>query len=103
MPLNESVVDAVANSDFKANSEIHTQDVVASRNRVLVIAENATAGQINRLLSLDIEQALSIKQATTGHAAGEQAIGSALGMAALQSLVKAAQTVPPVTAPPPAT
>ena len=98
MPLNESVVDAVANSDFKANSEIHTQDVTAHRNRVLVIAENATAGQINRMLSMDIEQALSIKQATTGHAAGESATQSALGMAAVQALVKAAQTTPPTTA-----
>ena len=97
MPLNESVVDAVANSDFKANSEVHTQDITASRNRVWVIAENATAGQVNRMLSLDIEQALSMKQATTGHAAGEMGINAALGMAAIQSLVKAAQTTPPVT------
>ena len=98
MPLNESVVDAVANSDFKANSEVHTQDITASRNRVWVIAENATAGQVNRMLSLDIEQALSMKQATTGHAAGESAVQSALGISAIQALIKSAQTIPPKTA-----
>ena len=98
MALNETVVEAVANSDFKVNSEIHTQDMVAHRNRILVLAENALAGQINRMLSMDVSQAVAIKQATTGHAAAESAMGSGLGMSAIQALIKGAQTVPPVTA-----
>lgn len=102
MALDPAVVAAVANSDFKVNSELHTQDLVAHRNRILVLAENALAGQINRMLTLSVEQSVAMKQATTGHAAAEAATQSGLGMSAIQALIKAAQTVPPVTAPPPA-
>lgn len=97
MALDESVVAAVANSDFKTNSELHSQDLVAHRNRSWVLAENALAGQVNRMLSLNVEDAIAMKQATTGHAGAENAIQSALGMSAIQGLIKGAQTTPPQT------
>ena len=62
MPLDESVVAAVANSNFKAAAERATQNADAHQNRLYMLAESSTAQQLNRMNSLDPTEAAAISK-----------------------------------------
>ena len=97
MALNVDVVEAVTATNFKANAEADTISSLDHRNRLRLLAENALGMQINRMNSMDMLEALSLKQASTGNVVGESLATLGSVVAGLQQLVKTAQSTPPVT------
>jgi len=105
MPLLDSVVDSVANTNFKTVGEsvafyssMAMGDAVAHQRRINAISEAALAKAVQNLTEVDVSEAIATKQMTTGHAAAESVGQLGAIVAALQQLVKTAQTTPPVTA-----
>jgi uncharacterized protein with von Willebrand factor type A (vWA) domain len=80
MPLNEAVLDAVANANFKSNAELATQNLLAHTNRLQILAEKALAKSLE---SMDTTQATEIDAGAL--------------VAQLQQLMKGAQTTLPQT------
>lgn len=105
MPLLDSVVDSVANTNFKTVGEsvafyssMAMGDSVAHQRRVNAISEAALAKAVQNLTEVDLSESIATKQMTTGNAAAENATALGAAVAALQQLIKTAQTTPPVTA-----
>ena len=80
MPLDESILAAVANANFKANAELATQNVLTHTNRLQILAEKALAKSLE---SMDTTQATEIDAGAL--------------VAQLQQILKGAQSTPPVT------
>ena len=99
MALDQGVLDAVTNANFKTLAERIAVNAASHDNRLQLLAE-ASLGQIlNRMNSLDPAQAASIARVhrtPSGDAANDVAAAVALA----QQLMKGAQTTPPVTAVP---
>ena len=94
--LDPAVLAAVANGNFKTIAEMGTYNALAHQNRVNVLAE-ASLGQIlNRMNSLDPEEAASISGVVSSDLA--EKIGELSGaVASAQQLMKGAQTTMPQT------
>ena len=104
MPLLDSVVDSVANTNFKTVGEsvsfyssMAMGDSVAHQRRVNAISEAALAKAVQNLTEVDLTEAMATKQMTTGNATAENTAALGAVVAALQQIVKTAQTTPPVT------
>jgi len=80
MPLDESILAAVANANFKANAELATQNVLTHTNRLQILAEKALAKSLE---SMDTTQSTEIDAGAL--------------VAQLQQLMKGAQTTLPET------
>ena len=99
MALDPGVVDSVVNSNFKAIAEQVATNVLGHQHRLQILAEKALG---NTLMAMDnvqtsVPQGLGIQAAESGGLSSQIAsLGSAI--AALQQLVKGAQTTPPPTA-----
>jgi hypothetical protein len=96
MPLDESVVAAVANYNFKANSERATQNMDAHQQRLQLIAESSIGQIVNKMNSLDISEAVAVSKVASSDLAGKITALTA-AVAANQQLLKGAQTTPPET------
>jgi hypothetical protein len=100
MALDQGVLDAVTNSNFKAMAELPIQNAIAHQNRLNMIAE-ASVGQILNLMNgLDPAEAVSTTKVIE---ADLQTVKKAIAdmgaiVAGLQQLMKGAQTTPPPTA-----
>ena len=103
MPLDQSIIDSVANSNFKTMAEqvqvtsnLMAQNAASHQNRLQMIAE-ASVGQILKNANeFDTEQAQSIRSVINTELAPLIA-GLASAVASNQQYVKAAQSTPPVT------
>ena len=96
MALNQDVVEAVANSNFKSNAEMATQNAVAHQHALQTI-QQASLGQIvNRMNSVDPIEARALGSLSRSVQPAE-AQANALAAALAQILTKASQTTPPVT------
>ena len=105
--LDNSVVAAVANSDFKINAEFMTQalaqtgamqfqNAAAHQNRVNVLAESALAKMLKNATELDPEEAASIAKVEKSDISKVLAeLGASI--AAIQQQMKGAQTTLPET------
>ena len=105
--LDPSVIQAVANSNFKTNSEFVTQalaqagamqfqNAVAHQNRVNVLAESALAKMLKNATELDPEEAASIAKVEKSDISKVLAeLGASI--AAIQQQMKGAQTTLPET------
>lgn len=80
MPLDDSILAAVANANFKTNAEMATQNNVLSAQRLQILAEKALAKSLE---SMDTTQSTEIDAGAL--------------VAQLQQLMKGAQTTLPET------
>ena len=96
MAIDQGVLDAVVNSNFKSIGEMGTLNALAHQNRLNLLAESSLGQILNRMNSLDPAEAASIAgvvSADLGEKLGE--LSSAVANA--QQLMKGAQTTPVVT------
>lgn len=96
MALDRSILEAVANYNFKADAERSTQNMDAHQQRLQLLAEASLAQQLTRMNSIDAVEANSIHSIVNADLA--EKIGELAGaVAASQQLMKGAQTTPPTT------
>lgn len=96
MALNPDIVEAVANSNFKMMAEASILDATAHRNRLNILAEKSLSKSLEAMDTLSVSEGLGIAAAQRGDLAKIQVeLGSVT--AALQQMMKGAQTTPPVT------
>ena len=96
MALNPDIVEAVANSNFKMMAEAPILDATAHRNRLNILAEKSIAKSLEAMDTLSVSEGLGIAAAQRSDLAKIQVeLGSV--SAALQQMMKGAQTTPPVT------
>ena len=94
--LNASIVDAVANSNFKAMAEMQLTNALAHQNRVNVLAESSLGTILERMNTLDPTEAAGVAGVVNSDLA--KTIGQlSSAVASAQQLMKGAQTTPPVT------
>jgi hypothetical protein len=96
MALDQGVLDAVTNSNFKSIAEMGTLNALAHQNRVNVIAESSLGTILERMNTLDPTESAGVTAVQAGDLAeklGE--LSSAVANA--QQLMKGAQTTLPET------
>jgi hypothetical protein len=96
--LDPGVLESVINLNFKALVE---QELISSqdhRNRVRVLAEKAMGSTLMQMdtTNVDVSEAQATQTVSQSGMAGQIA-SLAAAVASLQGLIKAGQTVPPVT------
>jgi len=91
MALDQGVLDSVVNANFKTLAEQVASNAAAHQQRLQLIAESSVGQILNRMNSLDPAEAASIS--TVNQKIAE--LGSQV--AALQQMLKGAQTTPPET------
>ena len=97
MALDQGVLDAVTNANFKSIAEMGTLNALAHQNRLNLIAESSLGQILNRMNSLDPEEAASISGVVSSDLSEKLGEMSA-AVANAQQLIKGAQTTPPPTA-----
>ena len=103
MPLDPSVIDAVANSNFKTMAEqvqltamIQAQNAASHQGRMNAITEAAIGNVVKNLTEFDTGEATAMSTILrTELAPFMSALNGVIGLA--QQNVKGAQTTPPVT------
>jgi hypothetical protein len=96
MALSEDIVEAVANSNFKAMAEMQLTNALAHQNRVNVIAESSLGTILERMNTLDPTEAAGVSGVVASDLA--EVIGQLSGVVAnAQQLMKGAQTTLPET------
>lgn len=96
MALDQGVLDAVTNSNFKSVAEMGTLNALSHQNRLNLIAE-ASLGQIlEKLNTLDVAQAAGLTPVMSGDM-GEKLGELSAAVANAQQLMKGAQTTLPET------
>jgi flagellar motility protein MotE (MotC chaperone) len=96
MALDQGVLDAVTNANFKTIAEMGTLNALGHQNRLNLIAESSLGQILNRMNALDPEEAASIAGVVSSDLA--EKIGELSGaVASAQQLMKGAQTTIPVT------
>lgn len=100
IPAFDSVPDAISNSNFKVYGDagsavalLQSQNAAAHANRVNTMAEGTLAAWANRMVSVDVVEAVSAQKMLTGR----DSMGIAESVAIAQQLMKGAQTTPPPT------
>lgn len=94
MALSEDIVEAVANSNFKAMSEMQLTNALQHQNRVNVIAESSLGSILEKMNTLDPTEAAGVAGVVTADLA--EVIGQLSGaVASAQQLMKGAQSTPP--------
>ena len=96
MALDQGVLDAVTNSNFKSVAEMGTLNALSHQNRLNLIAESSLGQILNRMNALDPSEAASISGVVSSDLA--EKLGELSGaIANAQQLMKGAQTTIPVT------
>ena len=96
MALNETILEAVANSNFKAMAEMQLTNALSHQNRVNLIAESSLGTILERMNTLDVSEAAGVAGVVNADLA--EIIGQLSGaVASAQQLMKGAQTTPPET------
>ena len=96
MALSEDIVEAVANSNFKAMAEMQLTNALAHQNRVNVIAESSLGTILERMNTLDPTEAAGVSGVVASDLA--EAIGQMSAVVAnAQQLMKGANTTLPET------
>lgn len=100
IPAFDTIPDVQGNLNFKMFTDaaaavplLMSQNAAAHANRVGVTSENLTAAWGNRLVKVDIAEAVAAQKMLTGR--DSMGISEAISLA--QQLTKTAQTTPPVT------
>lgn len=107
MALDQGVLDGVVNANFKTVAEaaavglaqamaIQAQNAASHQQRLNLLAESSLAQTLNKMNSLDPEEAASISKVEKSDIA-KQITEIGAQVAALQQLMKGAQTTLPET------
>lgn len=96
MPLDQGVLDAVTNANFKALAEQSTMNMLGHQHRLNLIAESSLGQILNRMNALDPSEAASISGVVSSDMAEKMGELSA-AVASAQQLMKGAQTTLPET------
>ena len=96
MPLDESILAAVANANFKSMAELGVQNALAHQNRLQILAEKALAKSLESMDTTDVPEGLGIAAAQRGDLA-KVISDLAAALSSVQQGVKTAQTTPPTT------
>jgi len=106
--LDQGVIEGVINANFKSLAEtitaglaqavaVQAQATANHQTRLQLLAESSLAQQLNKMNALDPEEAASIAKVEKSDTAKQiSELGSQI--AALQQLLKGAQSTPPETA-----
>ena len=97
MALDQGVLDAVTNANFKSVAEMGTLNALGHQNRLNLIAESSLGQILNRMNALDPEEAAAISGVVSSDLSEKLGELSA-AVANAQQLMKGAQTTPPPTA-----
>lgn len=98
MALSQEIIDAVANSNFKAMAEMQLTNQLAHQQRLQILAESSLGTVLERMNTLDPTEAAGVSGVVASDLA--EVIGQLSGaVASAQQLMKGAQTTPPVTTP----
>jgi len=102
--IDPSTFEAVNNANYKAFAETGTfmlqqflQDSVDHRRRVNALSEAHLASALKNMSEVDPTEAIAQVKQLTGNDLGKQMADLGSVVAALQQLVKAAQSTPPET------
>ena len=96
MALDQGVLDAVTNANFKSLAEMGTIGLLGHRARLDLIAESSLGQILNRMNALDPSEAASISGVVSSDMAEKMGELSA-AVANAQQLMKGAQTTLPET------
>jgi hypothetical protein len=96
MPLNDAILDAVANANFKTMAELATQNAIGHQHRTNLIAEASLGKILENMNTLDPTEAAGISTVVSADLA--ERLGELAGaVASSQQLMKGAQTTLPET------
>lgn len=100
IPAFDTVPDAQVNLNFKMYTDasagvplLMSQNAGGHANRISVLAETITAAWANRMVKVDVNEAVAAQKMLSGR----ESQGIAESLALAQVLTKGAQTTPPVT------
>jgi len=96
MALDQGVLDAVTNSNFKILAEQVSTNTAAHQNRLNILAEKALAKSLESMDTMQVGEGLGISAAQRGDLAKQLADLTSV-VASMQANVKGVQTIPPVT------
>ena len=96
MALDQGVVDAVTNANFKSIAELGTIGALGHRSRLDLIAESSLGQILNRMNALDPAEAASVATVVSADL-GEKLGELSAAIANAQQLMKGAQTTQPET------
>lgn len=97
MALNETVVEDVANTNFKVVAGAVAANYVAHQQRLQILAEKVLAKSVESMDNIDVGEGLGVAAATRADFA--KILGElAASVASIQQYMKGAQTTPPPTA-----
>lgn len=97
MALDATILEAVANGNFKNIAEAQTVNMISHQQRLQLLAESNLGNILNKMNNLDPAEAASISGVVSSDLA--EKLGELSGaVAASQQLMKGAQTTPPTTA-----
>ena len=96
MALDQGVLDAVTNGNFKTVAEMGTLNALGHQNRLNLIAESSLGQILNRMNALDPSEAASISGVVSSDLSEKLGELSA-SVANAQQLMKGAQTTLPET------
>ena len=94
--LDEGVLAATINANFKTLAEMQTVNILGHQSRLQLIAESSVGQILNKMNGLDVAEAAAVtKVSEAGLAEKLGELGSAV--AGIQQLMKGAQTTLPET------
>jgi len=97
MALDQGVLDAVTNANFKSLAEMGTINALGHQNRLNLLAESSLGQILNRMNALDPSEAAAIGGVVSSDM-GEKLGELSAAVANAQQLMKGAQSTPPETA-----
>ena len=102
--VDHEIVKSVAGANFKVLGDtpviltnMGLENAISHQNRVNVLSETALAAAIKGLSEVDPAEAKSLQSLFTGNQVAEQLANLGASVAAIQEIVKAAQSTPPPT------
>lgn len=90
------VLESITIPNIKINSELHSQNAVSHQNRLQILAEKALAKSLESMDTMQISEAIG--PASLVRSETQNILAALAGtVAAIQQMMKGAQTTPPAT------
>jgi hypothetical protein len=96
MALDTTVVDSVANANFKMLAEQVGSNIASSQQRLQILAEKSLARSLDALDNTSVPEGLGLSAAQRGDLA-KQISDLSAAVAGIQQMIKGAGNTPPVT------
>jgi hypothetical protein len=96
MALDESIIQSVANANFKTMAELPIQNAISHQQAMQMIREKSVAKSLEQMDTVQVPEGLGLAAAQRGDL--PKVITEIIGaLASAQQGTKTAQTTPPVT------